>query len=165
MFEKGSTVIYKGTGICKIDDIRRERFGKTSGVYYVLSPLFETVSSRFFVPVGSEDEKFKPVLKKEEIDGVLESAAALSPLWIENDKLRKRAFAEIIRNGDRAEIIRAIAETNEKQLERQKNRSKLRACDEQFLKDAQRLVESELAFVLNIESRGVRELIMQRLGH
>lgn len=164
MFEKETAVIYKGAGICRIADIRKERFGKAYREYYVLTPMYETVSSRFFVPVGSEAEKFKPVLTAAETDPLFAEAEALDFLWIENDKLRKRGFAEIIKEADRATVIRAVAETCIRQDERRRIKGKLRASDEQFLKDAQKIVENELAFVLKVEPENVREIIIERLA-
>lgn len=41
MYNKNDEVIYIGSGICKIEDIRTEAFTKVSGRYYVLRPAFE----------------------------------------------------------------------------------------------------------------------------
>lgn len=163
MYAKNDTVIYQGSGICKIEDIRKERFGKTSGEYYVLIPLFEKISSRYFVPVGSENGKFRKVLGADEINDLFENSCSLGTLWVDDEKERRQSFSDIIKSGDRAKIIKMIGEICDKQREKKQSGAKLRVFDEQILKEAEKLIESEFAFVLGLDIKEVKPYILKKL--
>ena len=163
MYHINDTIIYRGSGICKIEDIRTEHFGKVSGEYYVLTPVGERVSSRYFVPVGSENGKFYRLLNKEELDGLFEKAEKCEKVWIDDEKKRQEVFSAIIKSADRPKIISMIGEICEKQEEKRTAGKKLRAFDEQFLKEAQSLIENEIAYVAAIDPGEVRPYILKRL--
>ncbi|MGN1194755.1 MAG: CarD family transcriptional regulator [Acutalibacteraceae bacterium] len=164
MYNINDTVIYRGSGICKIEDIRTERFGKASGEYYVLTPVYERISSRYFVPVGSESGKFFKLLEKSELDGLFDKAKKSEKVWVDDEKKRQEIFSDIIKSADRPKIISMIGEICEKQKEKRADGKKLRAFDEQLLKEAQSLIENEIAYVASIDPSEVRPYILKRLN-
>lgn len=163
MYKINDTVIYRGSGICIIEDIRTEQFGKASGEYYVLTPVYERISSRYFVPVGSENGKFFRLLEKEELDELFDKAKKSEKVWIDDEKKRQEVFSQIIKSADRPKIISMIGEICERQKEKAAAGKKLRAFDEQLLKEAQSLIENEIAYVASIDRDEVRPYILKRL--
>ena len=66
---KGETVVYGGSGVCQIDDIRDISFyHERPQKYYVLKPLFVKQSQTVYVPMNNEKltAKIQPVISREE---------------------------------------------------------------------------------------------------
>ena len=45
VFEVGDSVMYGNTGVCKILDIRKERFLDQEALYYILQPINDAVQA------------------------------------------------------------------------------------------------------------------------
>ncbi|MCM1363737.1 MAG: CarD family transcriptional regulator [Faecalibacterium sp.] len=163
MYKSGDTVIYQNTGVCKIVDIRYEAFGKSRVKYYVLNPLCDTCSTKIYVPVGSEDGKFKAVVSGEEIAELIEKVSKCKPVWTDNDKLRDERFSQVLADGDRVCIMKMISEIHAKRSERAKEGKRLKINDERTLRTAETIIGSEFAFVLGIEPDAVGKYIVDRL--
>ena len=68
--------------------------------------------------------------------------------WIENDNERKRIFGEIVKEGNRKNLVALV-----KVIFKQKNilkakKKKLHASDEQSLKEAENLLYDEISYVI-----------------
>lgn len=90
----GDYVMYAGNGICRIDDIRRERFsGLEERLYYVMSSVYDS-GAKFYLPVGMEDieRRIRPLLSEGEIWAIIDETEDIGSRWIENDDSRMAAF-------------------------------------------------------------------------
>lgn len=162
MFNKDDTVIYIGSGICKIEDIRTESFKNVSGKYYVLRPVFEN-TSRYFVPVGSENGKFSRLLDRQEIDSLFSNVKKCANVWIDDEKKRSEVYSRLLKYFDRVKIIKMIGELLDIKNGKNLNVKKLRVIDERFLKEGRGLIESELSYVLSMEKNLVESYIIKKL--
>lgn len=162
MFNKDDTVIYIGSGICKIEDIRTESFSKISGKYYVLRPVFES-TSRYFVPVGSEAGKFKRLIDREEINCLFSRVKGCADVWIDDEKKRSEIYSQLLQYFDRVKIIKMIGELLDIKNGKNRNVKKLKAIDERFLKEGRGLIENELSYVLSMEKNLVEPFIVKKL--
>lgn len=162
MYNKNDEVIYIGSGICKIEDIRTEAFTKVSGRYYVLRPVFEK-TSRYFVPVGSKSGKFKKLIDKQEIDGLFADVKSCDTVWIDDEKKRNEIYSDLLKCFDRVKIIKMISELIEIKDGKNADVKKLKAIDERFLKEGRGLIENELSYVLSIEPSVVKSYIVKKL--
>lgn len=163
MYQKNDTVIYIGSGICKIEDIRTERFAKVSTEYYVLRPISEK-SSRYFVPVGSENGKFTRLMEKQEIDRLFSKVKSCASVWVDDEKQRSEVYSELMKNTDRVKIIKMVGELLERKNGKSPDVKRLKTIDEQFLKEGRQLIESELSYVLSIEKKLVEPFILKKLN-
>ena len=118
MFSVEDYVIYGATGVCKIAEMKKERMKGVTKEYYVLKPVFSQ-NSAVYVPVDSPAlvEKIQPVISVTELDKVLSGISNRSDEWIQNDSERTEKYKEILRSGNRAEIIEIIRVIHRRQKE------------------------------------------------
>lgn len=165
MFDTGDTVLYSAKGICKITGISEQKFGGSKRKYYVLEPVYQKNSS-VFIPADNEKllSKMKPVLTKDEIDGIIHETVSCCPEWIENENERKLYFSGILAGGSRKELILLIKTIYEHRRELTEKGKKLHACDEVTFKEAEALLYDEFAYVLGIKPTEVVFYIMKETG-
>lgn len=165
MYSKNDIVIYSSYGLCKITEISKQNFGGVSENYYTLSPVYDEKST-LFVPANNKNlvEKMKPVMSKSEIYGLIESISAEDNVWIDDENKRKEKYKEILSGGNRTEIIKMIRSVYQMKVKRQSEGKKLHVADERFFKDAERLINEEFAYVLDIERGKVVEFITEKIA-
>ena len=56
MYKIGDIFLYGSNGVCKITDIKSEKFARETKTYYILSPFFDSKET-IFVPVDNETKK------------------------------------------------------------------------------------------------------------
>ena len=153
----GDYVMYAGNGICRIDDIRRERFsGLEERLYYVMSSVYDS-GAKFYLPVGMEDieRRIRPLLSEGEIWAIIDETEDIGSRWIENDDSRMAAFEQILRGGEIAEILWLVKILNLHKIEMRESGRKFRSCDEKVLTHAERVITEEFAFVLGLRRESV----------
>lgn len=163
MFKINDTVVHPNAGICKIFDIRFERFGMTNEKYYILLPLYSSIATKIYVPVLGNKITLRYPFSKEELEFMLKNSLHLDKQWIDDDKARTEKFNAILRNKNSSEIIGMICELHKKQKEREKLGRKLRSNDERILSEAEKLINQEFAFVFGITIDEVSNFIMEKL--
>lgn len=152
MFEVGSTVLYGSDGVCRIQDITHKEVGGVSGEYYVLEPVYQKKST-VFVPLDNERliGRMRRILSADELLDLMHTMPAEPLRWIEDESERKAVYREVISRGDCTELMqlaRTLYLHREEQLDKGK---KLHACDDRFLKTAEKMINDEFAMVLEIE--------------
>jgi CarD family transcriptional regulator len=164
MYEIGQQFLYGGHGVCKITATEVMRSGKGKATYYVLEPL-EQPGTKFFVPVGNDAAvaKLRPLLTREELLALLHSDKVRNYPWIDDESQRKLRFRELITSGDRESLMGMIgALQRHKQAQLAAGR-KFHQSDENFLNDAQKLLNAEFALVFDLEPRAVSGFILREL--
>lgn len=165
MFKIGQQVVYSIHGVCKILELETKTVDKKLVEYYVLEPINEP-GTRYYIPSGNEAamSKLKNMLTKEQINELLHSDISQAATWIEDENQRKLRYREMLMGTDRAALIgmiRVLYAHRKKQMESGK---KFHLCDENFLRDAQKVVGSEFSAVLGIPRDQVGEYIENELG-
>lgn len=156
-FGVGDCVVYAGNGICRINDIRNEKFcGMGERLYYVMSSVYDD-KAKFYLPADAEDagKKLRPILSREDITAVIDKSEDIGVRWIENDEERIAAFEELLTRGEIAEVLWLVKILHLHKIETCKSGKKFRACDEKILAAAERRITEEFAFVLGLERDGV----------
>ncbi len=156
MFQLGDRVVYGIHGVCSIIDIEHRMVNKSKTEYYVLSPL-EQPDSRFYIPVHNEIAvaKLRPVLTREELEALLHSEEAVRNTWIPDENQRKQRYRELITSGDRVALICMVRSLYRHKQEQIASGRKFHLCDENFMRDAQKLLSSEFSLVLGISQEQV----------
>ncbi len=151
MFQLGDKVVYGIHGVCKILDIEQRIINRTKTDYYVLNPL-EQPDTRFYIPVHNEAAvaKLRPMLTREQLDTLLHSDAADQNTWIPDENQRKQRYRELISSGDRAALICMVRTLYRHKHEQIASGRKFHLCDENFMRDAEKLLASEFSQVLDI---------------
>lgn len=166
MYNIGDVVAYGTTGVCRIDSECEQKAKGIKRKYLVLKPLHQ-LNSTVYVPMDNENlmGKLKKLLTKEDIDGIISAAADEETQWITNESERTSKFREIIKSGDRFQLMQMVRVLYKKQRERFAKGKRLHASDEMLFREAERLLFDEFAVVLGISTDQVFEFISQKLGH
>lgn len=166
-FKIGDNIVYGGSGVCQIDDIKDISFFKEKPQkYYVLKPLFVTRSQFVYVPFDNEAQvsRIKPVASKKEAIALIDKLPIDNCTWIEDRNERKVSFNEIIADGSREDIVGLIYLLNRHAEMLEKEGKHLNAQDERALIDAKNRMNNEIAVALDMEPDSVVEMICEKTG-
>lgn len=164
MFQIDDTVIYGAEGVFKVKEISYMEFAGEQKEYYVLKSLYNE-NSTIFVPTDKETliAKMRKILSKEEIYDIVKSMPDEDLIWIEDEGERLQVYKEILMKGDHRHIVKLIRTLylhGQKLKEMGKN---LHKVDERFLKDAERILYDEFAYVLKIKPEQVLPFIQKQI--
>lgn len=165
MLNIGDTVVFGTEGIFTIEQTtQKEVCGKKTD-YYVLRSTGKDHST-VYLPMNNPTlvSKAKPLVTKEEIGELLDKAADTEIFWVDNHKERKEKFNEILQSGDRTGIIALAGTIYHRQQAQLAVHKKLNSSDERILREAEKIINTEFAFVLNITPDEAKEYIRDRIG-
>lgn len=160
----GDRVVYGIHGVCQVVDIENRMIDRKPVEYYVLTPVGQQ-DAKFYVPTQNPAAvaKMRKVLTKAEINQMLESEEVKADSWIPNEAIRKETYRQIISRADCVELIRMIRALYIHKQEQLAAGKKFHQCDETFMRDAERLIRSELAEVLGIPREQVADYIRSKV--
>ena len=165
MYQIGELVMYGIHGVCRIADVETRTVDRRKVEYLVLEPQGQT-GSRYLVPSGNPNAmaKLRPVMTRDELESVLLSEDVRVDSWIADENARKQRYRELISNGDRVELLRMVRTLNQHKQEQTAAGRKFHLCDENFLRDAQRLIDTEFSVILDIPTHQVRDYVLEKLN-
>ena len=163
MYKIGSIVVYGTEGLCKICDITERTFGKETMEYYVLAPV-ENGAETIFVPKNNEKilKRMRPILSRERATDLLEAPPSELGEWVENDRERQQMYKQVLLCGSSEDLLRMTRALYLHQIELLERGRKLHAADERFLKEAEKMLFEELAYVFDITVAEVLPLIIRK---
>jgi len=164
-YREGDCVIYKSNGICRINEIQKKSFAGEEHEYYVLQSLFDGHST-WYVPLDSQElvSSMSHILCAEEINALIDSSAGFEDIWEDDYKKRNEKFTDIIKHGDRAEVMSLFKTLSLHKKEAESQRRKLYVSDERVLHSAEKMITEEFSYVLDIPRAQVLTYILNRLG-
>lgn len=165
MFQVGDQVVYGIHGICKILDLEERMVDRKKIKYFALEPI-EQPGSRFFVP--SENPvalaKLRHVISREDLERLLSSTEIRENCWIPDENQRKQRYRELINSSDRVALLRMINTLHQHKIAQAEVGRKFHLCDENFLRDAEKLLNAEFSLVLGIQPVEVEGYILSALN-
>lgn len=164
-FQRGDRVVYGIHGVCHIDDIECKTVDRKRVEYYVLHPCGQTEAT-YYVPVHNEAAvaKMRKMLTAQQLDALLHSDDIRDEHWIAEENLRKERYRKLISRADCAELIGMIRSLHLHKQQLLAAGKKFHICDENFLKDAQRLITGEVSQIVGIAPQEVEGYLRERLG-
>ena len=165
-YKVNDMVMYGTAGVCRITEISEQSFCGRGGRYYILQPVYDNRST-VFVPVDNEalTTKMHRILSAEEIYDLIRDMPDTDTIWTDNEEVRREKYKEILKGGNRRDLIRMIKTLyTRQQALLQNGKKKLRATDERFLKEAERVLHEEFAHVLNIQRDQVLPFILEQIS-
>ena len=164
MLQCGDVVLYGIHGVCKILELEDRKIDRKIIEYYVLEPI-EQPGTRFYVPTQNQAavSKLRPMLTKEQLEQLLYAERGNDDAWINDENQRKQLYRELINSGDRAALVRMVRSLHIHKKEQLNAGKKVHLCDENFLRDAEKLLSSEFSLVLGIEQSAVAAYIQEAL--
>lgn len=151
MYSCNDLVMYGIHGVCQITDIEQRTVDGKRVSYYILSPI-DQPGAVYYVPTHNPVAvaKLRPILSRDEFIALMHSEAIKQDAWIADEGRRKLHYKSLITSGDREALLQMICTLYEqKQLQTSAGR-KFHLCDENFLRDAEKLLSSECAHVMGI---------------
>lgn len=164
MYQIGDQVIYGIHGVCRIVGLEERMIDRKSVEYYVLMPLVQK-DARYYIPTKNQAAvaKLRPVLSSAELDDLLASKDVRRNAWIPDENQRKQRYRELISSGDRAALMSMVSTLRRHREEQAAAGRKFHLCDENFLRDAEKLLGSEFSLVLQIDQDRVGDYIQNKL--
>lgn len=164
VLQVGMQVVYGIHGVCSIIEVEIRTVDRKKVEYFVLEPK-EQPGARFYVPIHNQAalSKLRPMLTQAELEALLASDDTHKDCWVADENQRKQKYRELINSGDRAALIsmiRSLLRHKENQLAAGR---KFHLCDENFLRDAQKLLSSEFSMILGIPQTEVASYIMSKM--
>ena len=161
MFNVGETVSYGVHGICTIDEIcEKDLFGERKE-YYKLSPIYDN-KTVFFIP-SDNLHLIRKILNKKQIDQIIACICEEYSQWMPKDEERKSFCQTAIDKGNHKELLKVIYMLHERQKELKPQKKHIHISDERFLKMAEKMINEEFSYVLNIPVDGVYKYIKEEL--
>lgn len=164
MYQAGDKVVYGIHGVCRVLDQEEHTVDRKRVTYLALEPLGQE-GARFFVPTqnAAAMAKLRRMISREELEALLSSQEVRTDHWIQDENLRKQTYRELINSGDRARLMRMVRTLYHHKAAQTAAGRKCHLCDENFLRDAEKLLTSEFCLVLGMEPEQVRRYIREKL--
>lgn len=164
MYQSGTYLIYGIQGVCRVVGTEVQRVNRKKTEYLVLEPI-EKTESRFYLPTQNPAAmaKLRPVLTREEMVEVLASREVHSDCWIPEENQRKQRYRDLISSGDRLSLLQMLSCLYRHREEQMAAGRKFHQCDDNFLRDAERLLCVEVALVMDLTGEEAREYLRQQL--
>lgn len=164
MYQVGDKVVYGTHGVCIIADQEERLVDRKHVTYLVLEPIGQG-SSRYLVPTHNEVAmgKLKKMLTKEQLETLIQSEMVQKDGWIKDENQRKQLYRELISSGNREKLMQMIKTLYHHKTAQAAAGKKCHICDENFLRDAEKLLISEVSVVMDMEPDLARQYIRRKL--
>ena len=164
MYQVGDKVVYGMHGVCLVADLEQKRMDGKQVVYLVLEPAGQS-GSRFLVPThnAAAMAKVRPVMDAEALEELLSSEGIRSDSWVQDEGQRKQLYRELISSCDRQRLARMICSLYRYRTQQTAAGKKLHMCDENFLRDAEKILAGEIASTLEIPAPEAMKYLRNKL--
>ena len=165
MFEIGERVVYGYHGVCTVADLEERIIDRKEAVYLVLEPMGQG-NSRFYVPThnAAAMAKIKRVLTKTELEDLLQSKEIRNGCWIPEENLRKQTYRELLSKGDRQKLMQMVRCIYLYKADQAALGKRCHMCDENFLRDAEKLLVAEIAMILELDPEEAKLYLRSKLN-
>ena len=164
MYQLGDKVVYGIHGVCCVAAQEQRVIDRKQVDYLVLEPLSQD-GSRYLVPIHNEAAmaKLRRMLTKEELESLLDSPKIHADVWIRDENQRKQTYRELISGADREKLMQMVCTLYRHKASQTAAGRKCHLCDENFLRDAEKLLAGEAALVLGMQPDEARSYIRKKL--
>lgn len=164
MYQVGDKVVYGIHGVCMVVDLEERVIDRKRVIYLALEPVGQG-NAKYLVPThnAAAMAKIKNMLSREELEALLDSAEVRRDGWIRDENQRKQTYRELISSGDRSRLMQMVHTLYCHKASQAAAGRKCHLCDENFLRDAEKLLVSEIAIVLQMESDVAKQYIRSKL--
>lgn len=160
MYHIGDRVVYGIHGVCRIVDQESKTVDGKSLIYLVLEPEGET-GSRYLVPTHNAAAmgKLRCLLSKEELTAMLDARELGEDRWIPDEHLRKQTYRDLINSADRKKLIQMVRSVYSHKTSQFAAGRKVHLCDDNFLKDAEKLLAGEICAVMGLDFNQAKQFL------
>lgn len=164
MYQAGEWVVYGIHGICRVVGTEKQLVNRKRTQYLVLEPLSQS-ESRFYLPMENPVAmaKLNAVLSRDALCELLASDQIRQDVWINEENQRKQCYRELITSGDRIALLRMIRSLYSYKEAQLASGRKFHQSDDNFLRDAEKLMASEIALVMQMSTEEARTYLREQL--
>lgn len=164
MYQNGDWVMYGIHGVCRVAGTEKQLVNRKRTEYLVLESLSQT-ESKFYLPTANPTAmaKIKAVLPAQELRDLLASEEIRENVWIQEENQRKQTYRDLISSGDRTALLKMVTTLYRYKAAQAAAGRKFHQCDDNFLRDAEKLLTSEIALVLEMSQEEARDYLRQQL--
>lgn len=164
MYQLGESVLYGMQGVCVVADQEKRVVDKKMVTYLVLEPVGQE-GSKYLVPThnAAAMAKLRKILTKEELIALLDSPEIRNQEWIQDENRRKQTYRELISSGDRLRLMQMVHTLYRHRSAQKASGRKCHLCDENFLRDAEKLLSGEISLVMELDAEGARQFLRDKL--
>ena len=165
MFQVGDMVCYGTTGACQITSHEARRYGDRMENCFVLKPVFDK-SMTICVPESNPllVARMHPVMTREEILALIRELPKEDVHCDPDPDARKQYYNETLKNGDHRELLRMVKAIYNFKKARHAMGKRLSGFDENAMREAENMLYTEFALVLDIQPKEVVPFIRRELG-
>ena len=165
MFVAGDRVLYGSHGVCRVMALEERKIDRKLVTYLALEPEGQAGSS-YLVPThnAAAMAKLSPILSREELESLLTSDVIRGGDWVEDGNQRKLLYRELISSGDRVKLLQMICALYRHKEARLAEGKKFHQSDDGFLRDAERLIASEIACVMELDPQQAKAYLKEKLN-
>lgn len=162
MYQVGDRVVYGIHGVCDVVEQEQRKVDGKLVTYLVLEPVGQD-GSRFLVPTHNALAmgKLTPMLTKADLEALLVSPEGREDGWIADENRRKQLYRELIGSGDRAKLIQQVRTLYRHKQSLAATGKRCHLCDDNFLRDAERLLVNEVAIVLETDQDSAKAYLRE----
>jgi len=164
VYQAGDRVIYGMHGVCRIMEEELRTVERKQVHYLVLEPT-DQAGSRYLVPThnAAAMAKLRKILTPEEMESLICSDAVRCGEWIRDENQRKQHYRALSSGGDRTSLLQAVYLLYRHKEAQLACGRKIHLCDENFLRDAEKMICGELCVVLGMTSEEARIYLREKL--
>lgn len=165
MYQAGDRVLYGMHGVCCVKAAEERVLDGKTRLFLVLEPEGQ-IGCQYLVPThnAAAMAKLQPVLTVTELQQLLSSGEIRNGAWISDENQRKLTYRALISGGDRIQILQMIYALYRHQAKQSEQGKKFHQCDENFLRDAEKLVCSEISAVMDMDAASARSYLKSQLN-
>lgn len=161
----GDVFIYGSHGICEVTGLQDMSMDEKIQQYYVLKPVYHASATVYVSSISSRRKtKIRHILSADEIFSLLKNIPDKDYIWNKDNRKRKELYSQILADGNRSELVKMIKALrwHKQEIQNVNKNNKLQLFDEDFLKDAEKTLCEEFAYVLNIKRDEVIPFIYEQ---
>ena len=165
MYQVGDQVVYGIHGVCTVTDREKQVVDRKTVTYLVLEPVTQA-GARYLVPTHNEAamKKLHSILTPEQMQALIHSEEVRSDGWNRDESARKQSYRELISSGDRVLLMRMVHTLYRHKKEQALAGKKVHLSDENFLRDAEKLLSSEISVVMSLTYEQARAYLRKELN-
>ena len=158
MYQPGELVIYRRTGVCRVERIETREDGQK---FYALTPLYQ--SCAILTPVAGK-VFMRPILTRRQAEELIDRIPSLRRAPREGAvRDLTEGYQASIATHDCADLVGLLTSIYAKKRTAEREKRKFGAVDERFLQEGEALLHGELAAALDIPVEEVPAYIRGRL--
>ena len=164
MYQIGDRVVYGIHGVCCVVDQEERVVDRKRVTYLALEPVGQD-GSRYLVPThnAAAMAKLRKMLSREELEDLLNSETIRSDGWIKDENQRKQTYRELISSGNLVKLMQMVHTLYRHKAAQTAAGRKVHLCDDNFLRDAEKLLAIEAAIVMGMEYDQAKKYLKEYL--